>query len=112
MGRDEDASSDFDDEGKIEFDFIKCIILKDDSRFIFCWRILNAVACVSSSYIYAYMACFGFGTGLEQEFLKDLDKIFFSIFSTSIIINCLTEFYPEGEIVPCRDIEKIIQRYG
>ena len=90
IGRDgeiESSDSQSEEQSMTEFDILDFLIFRDDSTFILIWRIINALACVISSYIYAYLACFGFddaqmeGGNYHAEFLKNADTIFFIIFS-------------------------------
>lgn len=118
IGRDgevESTETQSDEQSKTEFDILDFIIIRDDSTFTVIWRIINALACVISSYLYAYLACFGFDDvefdehdNYHAKFLRNADMIFFIIFSLTIVINCLTEYHPLGETQACRDIKKIV----
>ena len=70
------------------------------------------MACVWSSYIYAFASAFGLKHHInDSDVMTVLDFIFFVIFAVAMLINCITEFYPDMESHPCRDLDKIVFRY-
>lgn len=90
------------------------IIFKDNSFFTNCWRTVHGIMCIISSYIYAYLGIYGIKhlDGTESLYLYDLDTTFFTVFTISMILNCLTEYYENaGDTTPQRDIAKIVSRY-
>jgi len=106
---DNGSSSDSHDQLLDSFDLMDLIVFRCDSLFITSWRLLHVVTCILSSYLYAYLGIFGFE---GNEFIQTADHFFFAIFTVSMILNCLTEFYEnQGDKKPCRDVMKIFQRY-
>ena len=89
--------------------------MREDSRFIKCWRPMIIIACLISSHFYASASFFALQKDKDDTsrstVLYIFDHIFFAIFTLDIFINFITEYRDIGETIPCRDLEKISKRY-
>lgn len=91
------------------------MIMRHDSWFMLFWKPMITTACILSCHFYAYTSFFGLKwdkddmSRVSQLWL--LDYVFFSLFSIDIIFNFMTEFKDTGEMKPCRQFDKIWQRY-
>lgn len=73
------------------------------------WSVFEVFCCLSSSYIYAYMAAFEnpeHGTTLFDLFL-----FYEIIFLVAFMLNFLVEYTPKGEEKPVREYKKIAWNY-
>lgn len=70
---------------------------------------LYVMSCLFSPYIYAYFALHGHEQGEKGPVWITIG--FECIFVITILKNFITEYTPEGEIVPVKDIWKISDRY-
>lgn len=73
------------------------------------WGVFEVFCCLTSSYIYAYMAAFE-----NPEPGTNLFKLFISyeiIFLVAFLLNFLVEYTPKGEEKPVRDIKSIAWNY-
>ena len=73
------------------------------------WGVFEVFCCLTSSYIYAYMAAFE--NPKPGTVLFDLFIIYELIFLASFLFNFLVDFTPKGEDKPVRDIKKIAWNY-
>ena len=64
---------------------------------------LDTVCCLVSSYIYAFLACFGHEEGRSTTEYW-IEGAFELIFVISIVKNFVTDFIPQGGIVPEKNI--------
>ena len=64
---------------------------------------IEIVSCIVSSYLYAYLAVFGDGSFPYPSVIQFFDMLFL----LSIGKCFLTEYVPEGETRPIRDLRKI-----
>ena len=55
------------------------------------------------------MALFGHEKGQQAPLVTSI--IFETIFATNILVNFITDYIPDGEIIPERDLAKIADRY-
>lgn len=69
------------------------------------WRIILLSASLTSPYYYAWVAHEGFET------TSFLIVLFEAIFALDIAIQFLTEYTPEGETIPVRNLGKISHQY-
>lgn len=105
----------------LPFEIWKYFIVGEQSAFSAVWAFFDIICCISSSYLYAYIAAFGmkdFGYTKKDPIGHDQEEFFISveitfeiIFMLSIIKQFLTEYTPEGETIPVRDLQKIAKRY-
>ena len=89
--------------------FIQLIVISETSTARKVWAALYLFSCFTSPYFYAWVALFGHEKGESGYLITSI--IFETIFATNILVNFLTEYVPDGEIVPERDIAKIADRY-
>lgn len=87
----------------------RSLIISEGSTFKRAWSIIYLLSCFTSPYFYAWVAL----NGHEKD---EKLQLFFaysyeSIFAFNICINFLTDFVPDGEIVPEKDMAKIADRY-
>jgi len=77
------------------------------------WNVVDMLCCIVSCYVYGWMALFGIyeADGKENRFAIVGDVIFFIIFTITIIVNFITDYTPQGETQPVRNLEKIAKRY-
>lgn len=94
---------------KEEKNFAQLIVISEDSFFCYLWGIIYLLACFTSPYFYAWVALFGHEKG-EKGYLW-VSICFESLFAMNILVNMLTDYVPDGEIIPERDIAKIAERY-
>jgi hypothetical protein len=85
-----------------EFDFFKWVVLKPDSRFLKIWKVISTIAHVLSPYYYACLAMFGHVPSDKGQMIAT--AIFEIIFVIGIFIHFITEYLPEGENIPERDL--------
>ena len=85
------------------------IIISEQSTFKKGWSIVYLVSCFTSPYFYAWVALNGHE---KDEYLQlCFAYIYESIFALNICFNFLTDFVPDGEIIPEKDLAKIADRY-
>jgi len=69
-------------------------------RFInFC----DLVACLTSGYLYMWLA--RFGDKIHEEDLIVINVVLESYFLFSMYANFMTDYIPEGHNAPCRDLQ-------
>ena len=56
---DVDSIGSDDEEIEEEFDCARVLLIRHNGCFIIFWRIIDTALCGISSYIYAWIACFG-----------------------------------------------------
>ena len=104
----------------LPFEIWKYFIVGEHSGFSQFWFVIYIISCIFSSYIYAYLAAFGtndeafnhsYPGQSEMQFFTNLEISFETIFVLSIIKQFLTEYTPDGETQPIRDLQKIAKRY-
>ena len=79
-----------------------------DCKLVQVWHFLFVFSCLTSGYFYGWIALFGIET--EENHYKYI-YIYESIFSIWIVINFITEYIPEGEVIPVRNLGKISHLY-
>jgi hypothetical protein len=89
--------------------FLHYFIISESNSLRKAWGVVFLLACFTSPYFYAWEALFGIEKGDNAPLMVSI--VFESIFATNILINCLTDYLPDGEIVPERDLAKICSRY-
>lgn len=52
--------SDSSQEEEMEINIFDLIVYREDSPFVRYWKMVHVVCCVISSYMYGYLAAFGF----------------------------------------------------
>lgn len=67
------------------------------------------MACITTPYYYAWIALNGYEK--EEKSYMITTIIFEFMFASHILFNFLTEYVPDGEIVPIRELEVIGNRY-
>lgn len=83
-------------------------MLSQSNPFLICWTWIYLAMCISSSYIYAYMAAFHLDS---KASLLSLSIIFECIAAVTMVLRFITEFTPEGSPTPTRDLAQIALRY-
>jgi len=84
------------------------IPIDHESKFSAVWSMLDIFCCLTSSYVYAWVACFGTeGT----EILSVLTVVYEVIFTLTIAVNFLTNYTPDGETIKVQDLAAIAVRY-
>lgn len=83
-------------------DFLDLIVLKHDCWLVQVWHMLYIICCLTSGYYYGWLALFGTDFDNPRQFAAIL--IFECIFTVQILINFLTEYIPEGEVIPVRNL--------
>lgn len=86
-------------------DFLDLIILDHDCQLVQIWYFLFLVSCLTSGYFYGWIALFGIEE--DDRHFKTAIYVYESIFSIWIVINFLTEYIPEGEVIPVRNLTAI-----
>lgn len=90
-----------------ENDFSKYIILSENSYFCMGWNVIDLICSIISSYVYGWMAVFGTieANGDPNYAVIYLDYTFFIIFSITILITFVTDYTPQGENTPVKNLE-------
>ena len=89
--------------------FVELILISEESTARKVWSAIYLMTCFTSPYFYAWMALFGHEKGQKAPFVTSI--IFETIFATNILVNFITDYIPDGEIIPERDLAKIADRY-
>ena len=84
------------------------IIISRNNKVLFVWNAIHIVACLVSSYMYAYLAAFSEKGG---ETFNEIIIGFEIIFFISFCLNFITDYKEEGAPNPVRDIALISMRY-
>ena len=85
------------------------MIISEESSFTIFWKIFDLINCIISSYIYAWLAAFG--DQASGVFITDLSIFFECCFTVTMFLHFVTDYTPEGERVPIRELSKISKRY-
>ena len=88
-----------------QFDFVECLILSEHSYFQVVWRIILLSSSIASPYYYAWVAYEGYENTPTAIWLFEL------VFAMDILREFLTEFVPDGETIPVRNLRRIAARY-
>lgn len=83
--------------------------MKHDCYLVQVWHFLFVFSCLTSGYFYGWCALFGVED--DDHDYKVAIYIYETIFSIRIIINFLTEYIPEGDVIPVRNLTAISQLY-
>lgn len=84
------------------------IIISRDNKGLFIWNGIHIVACLVSSYMYAFLAAFHEKEGaLFNEIIIAFEIIFF----ISMCLNFITDYKEEGVNSSITDISRISIRY-
>ena len=84
------------------------IIISRNSKGLLVWNAIHIIACLASSYLYAYIAAFSHsGTDTFNEVIVAFEIIFF----ISFCLNFITDYKEEGATLPVKDIGLISLRY-
>lgn len=88
------------------FNIIKTnFIIQRSSKFYNCWNIFITASCLSSCYMYSYIAAFGHTNDIQTY-------IFEGIFIFDMLITVLTELPPlDNSDLPERRLQVIAERY-
>ena len=73
------------------------------------WRTINTLACLTSSYLYAYMAAYE--SAKESETLILITLVYEVIFLISLLTQFLVEYTEPGQLTPEKDVMKIAKKY-
>jgi len=92
----------YQEEEEFNLNFTKMVVLSEKGAFVQAWTIINMFSCLISSYIYSWMAAFGHKSGYQD--LIPFIIIFEVIFSVHIVIKLITDYTPEGETMPVRNL--------
>lgn len=101
----------------LPFQIWKYFIMAENSALSILWNFVDIFSCIFSSYFYAYLAAFGMkdpsqgSDGNDDAVFSTIEMVYESIFILSILKQFLTEYTPDGETQPVRDISKISKRY-
>lgn len=86
------------------FDLKNFVIIDHQGKFSSIWSVIDTLCCLTSSHVYAWVACFGCS---DNKVL-----IYFEIvFTLTIMKNFTTDFIPEGYNFPCRSHSEIAHKY-
>ena len=85
------------------------LIISHNNSYLDIWEFIHTIFCLTSSYIYAYVA--NFGLPEEGSTLYHLDTVFEVSFIISIILNFITDYVPDDNLTPVKDFRKIAVRY-
>lgn len=85
------------------------IVVSNECTFVKVWAAIYLFSCFTSPYFYAWVALNGFER--EERFYTSITIFFESVFAINIMLSFLTDFVPDGELVPERDLGKIADRY-
>ena len=84
-------------------------IMSSTNQFYLYWISLNTLCCLTSSYVYAYMAAFR--TANEPGHLESVNYAFETLFAISIVMRFFVDYYEEGKQFPVRDLTLIAKNY-
>jgi len=98
----------YTDDEPDEPDFKKLLTISNNGFIIIVWKPIEILACLLSSYYYAWILAFG---AEEHIGVPRWSIIFEAIFAISMAINFMREYIPDGETVPVRDHAKIAKHY-
>lgn len=84
-------------------------IISRHNKLYLMWQTLTILCCLTSAYLYAYMAAF------EEPHAGSITFILLyaheGVFLISMILNFFVEYQNEGDVKPVRDIVLIGKRY-
>ena len=83
------------------------VLISEDSAILRAFKIVYLLFCFTSPYFYAWVAL----NGQENPQSLLISIIFETVFALNICINFLTDYVPDGEIIPEKDLGKIAERY-
>jgi hypothetical protein len=89
-------------------DMYEMCVICEHSTFSMVWGYLELIACILSSYLYAYLAA-TYWEEVAYE-IKKLELFFDVFFGLDILKKFFTDYTPIGETVPKKDVS-IIRRY-
>jgi hypothetical protein len=104
----EDEHNNESDESS-DADVYQSFIISQESLLDDILEAIYVLCCLISPYFYAYLALHGHEEGNMTAIWTTL--FFEGVFVVSILKNFITEYTPDGEIVPVKDIMKISERY-
>ena len=108
----DDAMSDSEenlDEKLDKINLLDFVIISEENKIYKMWKFLDVMACLISSYYYAYMAAFQ--NPMVGEPLFNVMLFFETIFFISMVLNFFVEFVKDGQTIPTRDLAQIANRY-
>lgn len=85
--------------------------MRHDSKFSAIWSTFEIFCCLTSSYIYAWVSCFGTEGGISYDHLHVMIIVYELIFFLSIVKKFITDYIPDGETNPVKDLGLIRERY-
>ena len=88
---------------------VNLLIISEYGSFNIFWKIFDLINCILSSYIYAWLAAFG--DQASGTVMTDMSIFFESCFTVTMLLHFITDYTPEGERVPIRELSKISKRY-
>jgi hypothetical protein len=83
--------------------FNQYLIIRNDTQFYLIYNLFQALSCIISSFMYAYLAAFGPKSGGSFNGLEYFDIIFSTIFSIDIFLR----FFITYEDNDCRKVKTI-----
>ena len=84
-------------------------IISANNKFYLYWKTINTFSCLTSSYIYAYMAAFERSSKSEE--LMMANNVYEIIFIISMLLMFFVDYCEEGSNIPVEDFTKIVKRY-
>ena len=72
------------------------------------WEVFDLINCIISSYLYIWLAAFDES---ESSIFGYMTIFFESCFTLSVLKRFITDYTPEGEHSPVRELNKISKRY-
>ena len=94
-------------ESATDFDIMTVFIISETSWILVFWRPIEIISYLLSSYYYAWMTAYS----LEEETIPTMSIFWEFVFLMTMMITFLTEFTPDGETIPVRNLTKIAQNY-
>lgn len=85
------------------------IIITQTNKCYMQWQFLNTFCCLTSSYLYAYLAAFENSNDIAS--LQHVNWAYEGVFLISLIMNFFVEYNEDGQQFPIRDIQKIAINY-
>ena len=90
----EDVKSSSQDESKKSKPLMQYFVISQHNILYLNWRTINTIACLTSSYFYAYMAAFERST--DNESLQIVNNVYEAIFVISMVLQFLVDYTEDG----------------
>lgn len=95
------------DSDKEDDDVMKMFLISENSCVLWLWNPLYTLACLSSSYYYAWISAFE----PHLTYIPLVSVGFESAFAFNMLLCFLKEYTNDGDTTPVRDISKISMKY-